>query len=343
MHRSKNSHGSVKQLIIDPEFSAMHTPLTGDERLQLTENIRADGRVLDPILFWVEGGGLVLDGEHRLEIAQSLGVEYRAEGISLPDRKAAMLWILHHQAGRRNLDSHGITRVRYKALQLTESTEAAADLLGVSKRTIERSREACQSLERLPEDIRKRYEDGSLVATEADMKRLGNLSEEEVAAVVDKLRKSPESLLHDVIPCNRSKLTRAEYDELKELCIGPVVRQDIASGAVSVDGKAIKKLKALPPAKQALVNSVLESGDLVTDLGEAVNIVAEGKPKRAKAPADVAVLADKLSDVVGKAARLVDEVGAALGDRSRQERENCISALQSFHELFKHWVGKYRV
>lgn len=330
------------ELKIDSEFSALHTPLTLDERMQLADNIQADGRILDPIIYWVEGDGIILDGEHRWEIAQAHKVPYVLEGISLPDRKSAMLWILHHQAGRRNLDTHGMTRVRYKALQLTGSAEAAAEMLGVNKRTIERSREAMEAIERLPDDLRKKYENGSLIVAEADMKRLGDLSDEAFSALVDKLRSSPEKTMRSLLPVNKSVLTREEYESLKDLNISGTVRQSIHSGGVSVDSKSIRKLAKIPAPKQVLVSSVLESSE-ICDLGEAIETVMAGTPRRTKAPANVNDIANKVEDLVGKLARVIDDAGEAIGDKSRTERESCMAALQSFHDVFKRWVGRYKV
>lgn len=87
--------------VIDPELRALIPPLRPEERELLEQSIASEG-CRDPLVVWAETG-ILLDGHHRLEICERLGVPYRTVAVSLPDRDAARLWMLECQLGRRNL------------------------------------------------------------------------------------------------------------------------------------------------------------------------------------------------------------------------------------------------
>lgn len=87
------------KVIIDPEFKSLIPPLAAVEREQLEANIETDG-CRDPLVIW---RGLLLDGHNRHEICERLDIDYKTVSIELPDRNAAMVWIINNQFGRRNL------------------------------------------------------------------------------------------------------------------------------------------------------------------------------------------------------------------------------------------------
>ncbi len=47
--------------------------------------------------------GTLVDGHNRFEICERLGIAYRTVELDLPDRDAAIVWIIDNQLGRRNL------------------------------------------------------------------------------------------------------------------------------------------------------------------------------------------------------------------------------------------------
>lgn len=85
---------------VDRDFQNLIPPLTTDEFSQLEANCIADGKINDPIILW---DGMVLDGHNRLKIAVKHGLTFSTQPIDLPDRNSAVLWIVNHQLGRRNL------------------------------------------------------------------------------------------------------------------------------------------------------------------------------------------------------------------------------------------------
>lgn len=91
----------MMSIVIDPEFRILIPKLDEIEVKQLEENIVREG-CINPLIIWKEENILV-DGHHRYDICTKLGIEYKVEYISFPDRTAAKIWIYEHQIGTRNL------------------------------------------------------------------------------------------------------------------------------------------------------------------------------------------------------------------------------------------------
>lgn len=91
-------------LHISDRLRKLLPPLTTEERKQLKENITADGKVRDALLFWNDGQrNVVCDGMHRWEIVRGTDIPYKTHELIFDDYEAAEIWILNHQLGRRNL------------------------------------------------------------------------------------------------------------------------------------------------------------------------------------------------------------------------------------------------
>jgi site-specific DNA-methyltransferase (adenine-specific) len=86
---------------IDPELQGLALPLTEAERAGLERALLRDG-CHDPLVVWREEG-LLLDGHNRLAICEKHGLPFKTFPISLPDRPAAMRWVIENQFARRNL------------------------------------------------------------------------------------------------------------------------------------------------------------------------------------------------------------------------------------------------
>ena len=106
-------------LVIDPEFRALIPPLTDDERQRLVANLEAHG-CLDSLKVWVRDDGqppVLLDGHNRYDLCLPRGIPFRTEPVpGIRTREEAMIWMLRHQCGRRNLTSYARTEL---ALKLT--------------------------------------------------------------------------------------------------------------------------------------------------------------------------------------------------------------------------------
>jgi len=90
--------------IVDPEFAAVIQPLAEDELARLEASIIAEG-CRDPLVVWHETG-ILLDGHHRRSICTAYGLPFTTTRVSLPDRRAALVWIASNQLGRRNLTNY---------------------------------------------------------------------------------------------------------------------------------------------------------------------------------------------------------------------------------------------
>src|SRR5207245_8501938 len=90
-------------ITVDPEFQQLIVPLSQSEFELLRSQILAQG-CLEPLYVWkTENGRILLDGHNRLRICTENNCSYTVRNVEISDREQAKLWILEHQAGRRNL------------------------------------------------------------------------------------------------------------------------------------------------------------------------------------------------------------------------------------------------
>ena len=96
--------------IVDAEFKALIPPLSHEEHSQLEANILAEG-CRDALVVW---NTLLLDGHNRFAICQKHSLPFAATSLELPDRQAALNWIINNQLGRRNLHPDQASYLRGK-------------------------------------------------------------------------------------------------------------------------------------------------------------------------------------------------------------------------------------
>lgn len=152
--------------VIDKEFQSLIPSLSNTELEQLEQNILADG-IRDALVIW---HGSLLDGHNRLVIAQKHGLAYQTKEVDLPDRNAAMLWVVKNQLGRRNLTPQQMSYLRgtwyerekkdrYSHPKTVDhfdprfETSAAriASATGVSAPTVKRDAEYSRAVDRIAE------------------------------------------------------------------------------------------------------------------------------------------------------------------------------------------------
>jgi hypothetical protein len=92
------------EITIDGEFQTLIAPLTPQEFDLLEVQVKKQG-CLQPILVWKtpEGPRILLDGHNRYRICIDNNIDYNTRNVALASREHAKLWVLEHQAGRRNL------------------------------------------------------------------------------------------------------------------------------------------------------------------------------------------------------------------------------------------------
>lgn len=300
------------ELKIDSEISGCQRRLTQDEYDQLETNILSDGCVLEPIVVW-KGQGVIVDGENRYSICRKHSLKFSVHEMEFADRAQAILWVIGHQVGRRNLDSVGMAMLRAELLKETGGdVKAVAEAFGVSTRQVYRDALTKQGLELMPADLQKRYEKGALVATQRAFRRLIELDEPRREEVYRKVRSENDCTLDEAIPSEPPKAVMSERDHaLQKELFTPGVRRSIAAGTIVASDGDMAKLHKLPGEKQVLVADLLETGD-ISNLAEAIELTKEPK-KRREPKVDMDKLKNKVADAFAKLRRTVDEYGLAVG------------------------------
>lgn len=88
-------------VVIDSEIAALLIPHTADELALLTRSVLDHG-CREPLAVW-QGTGILLDGHARHQICTEHGIPFQIAEVDLPDREAAVRFVLERQLGRRNL------------------------------------------------------------------------------------------------------------------------------------------------------------------------------------------------------------------------------------------------
>lgn len=89
-------------LEVSEEFSRLVPPMSKENFELLTDNIRRDGYIRDPLVIW-KGKNIILDGHHRYKIAEKLGMGFRVEEMDFKSVFEAQMWIAENQSGQRRL------------------------------------------------------------------------------------------------------------------------------------------------------------------------------------------------------------------------------------------------
>jgi hypothetical protein len=158
--------------VIDHEIETLLPKLTPEEAEQLRLNITSSGRI-DPLTVLVIGGKerVLGDGHHRLIIAEGEGIDYATIEVEVPDRAAAIQWVIDNQLGRRNLTDERRAYYRGKEYLLTKkadgnpqlgqnvqvgrtpknTADSLAEKHGVDGRTIRRDAKFAEAVDRISE------------------------------------------------------------------------------------------------------------------------------------------------------------------------------------------------
>jgi ParB-like chromosome segregation protein Spo0J len=142
---------------IDERITSAFRQLTDGEFDTLLASIEEHG-VLTPVIVWDEADTLV-DGHHRVAIAEELGIEYPVKRMHFDDIDAAINFADRLQAGRRN-ESKEDRDERIRKMRAAGMTyQKIADEVGVGIATVHRAAkdvEVFQS-EKLPGADGKEY------------------------------------------------------------------------------------------------------------------------------------------------------------------------------------------
>ena len=160
-----------KTLKVEPEFQQLIPLQSKGELLALEESIKAEG-CRDPLFVW-KGKNIVLDGHTRRELCIKHKKQVKVREVELPDKEAAVAFILEVQRQRRNLtreatsylrgseyntikQQHGGKRERRRArgqiVPLPKTADRLGEKYGVSYKTIRRDALFAQAIDRVVED-----------------------------------------------------------------------------------------------------------------------------------------------------------------------------------------------
>lgn len=243
--------GMTAPILIDDEFQGLIPPLSEIERLQLEQNIEAEG-CRDPLVVWMTESGdeILIDGHNRFEICERLGVQFRTVGLEFASRTEVLDWIYRNQLGRRNLSpadaselrgrmyngrkkKHGGERKASPQNEDLKTAEVVAKETGVSKATIERDgkyAEAVDAVAKEVPEVREKVRSGEV--TKADVIEAAK-TPEKAKEVLAKPHVSNNS-------GNNEWYTPAEYCESARLVMSEIT---LDPASCKVANKQVKAMK----------------------------------------------------------------------------------------------------
>ncbi len=159
------------QYTIDPEIAALLPPLGDEERLTL-RGLLVTGKHCDALVVLHidnENKNVLGDGHNREGICHEEGMDFPTRLVHVPDRPAAIQWVITNQLGRRNLTDERRSYYRGKKYlnridsqnsglgqnvptSTREIAEEIAEEQGVSERTIRRDAAYAEAVDALPPD-----------------------------------------------------------------------------------------------------------------------------------------------------------------------------------------------
>ena len=243
-------------LIVDREFQELLEPHTAEEIEQLRENIRRDGKVIDPIIVW-EGTNIIVDGMTRYGLAVEMGFPYERKLMHFENRDAVKLWIYSHQFGRRNGD--GLAKSRWRAMLVQSKTSGTKDRPPVAKTAAvtETAKETKVSerqvwtdvavtdvLTSLPAPARKVIETGRIAATAEDILKIEKLPESQKSQVIDLLENMPDVNVETVAFRSVEELIDTVIEHQTNLATKPVEVNKLLEQEVAKVEKVIAELPA---------------------------------------------------------------------------------------------------
>lgn len=318
------------ELRVDEEFALLHRQLSDLELQQLEENILRDGEISSPIVAWED---YVLDGMHRMRIAEKHGLQYRVKTISLRNRQEAMIWIINHQLGQRNISSFEATRLRAEQAKLVGDTASVAKKHNVSQRTVQRDLEADRAKEKMSDDILARCESGSIQNSRADWKLYGQLTDSQRTAVDNALRRDTKLSLRQALPAISLGLSAADHEILQNSCLAAQVKKAIALGNKHASHKSIIDFEKLKDDQKQYVATIMEDPE-VRDLGEAIkHFKSSRRPKPRVDKRSVARSAVK--EGVDAVRQNIEDLHAVVPDKNR--RDKCMDHVQGIHDQWEDW------
>lgn len=131
---------------IDPEICGLLPQPHAEERAQLKADIEMNG-LLDEGIVWKENG-ILLDGHTRFKICEELGIPFRYQTLSFPDRQEAIDWVYNNQLARRNVAKDERAVLIAKRVKILKAQAEA-------EKALEKQGESCSQSDSKPATVRE--------------------------------------------------------------------------------------------------------------------------------------------------------------------------------------------
>ena len=204
------------EIHIDEDIKSLHRPHSSEESKEMRGEIDQMGRFPGTITCWFDGfSRTLLDGHHRLDLWCQLPEDTSitpptVEDISLPDKAAALRWVIRHQLSRRNSTPQELSFIRGRLYNATKpeqgvrsspgslpgdhSTVSAEDIAietGVHERTVRRDgkfADAVETIRSVDPSYAQQLEAGDIKLSKIDIVKLGSLERADIAYCLMNLR-----------------------------------------------------------------------------------------------------------------------------------------------------------
>ena len=117
---------------IDPEIESLLPKLTAEEFETLRQLVLGGDHVDPLVILNIKDNGRVLgDGHNRKKICEGEGIPFTTRQLMMPNRAAAIQWVIDNQFGRRNLTDE--RRAYYRGKEYLNKKQAHGGATGNSK------------------------------------------------------------------------------------------------------------------------------------------------------------------------------------------------------------------
>ncbi len=281
------------KLKVDQRIVDLLPKHTEEELQQLEKNCLEAGRVLDKIKVWRDQD-IIVDGINRYTIASKHSLPFEVEYLDFDGIEEVVAWVRKWQLGRRNVDSITRLGLQTKILE-SDSVANLAGLLNCSESSVSNARFMGRTVDKMPDDLKDRIKDGSLVVGHASLKLYNRLPDQEKDQVAARLRNDSELTLAQALP-HRHKGAH----ELSDILSGEAMTA-ISDKAFGLSPSDIDRVKQLTPVKQQLLQNLLASNEFAS-MGEALQMV------NGTGGARVPAIKQEVSSVIFTLAKLIDEL-----------------------------------
>jgi ParB-like chromosome segregation protein Spo0J len=309
----------VEKIKVDPEFKSQIPPLSDGEKALLEESILANG-CRDALVVWEEER-ILLDGHNRYDICTRLKIDdFDVKEISLPDRRAAMVWIIKNQVGRRNLSESQRSMCAAKLANLEhggDRSKGSIDLLTSQAKAAEQFNVSVPSLKRAKTVLEK----GAAELIKA-------VTKDEIAvSVAAEIAELPKADQVDVLEKGKSSMKAAVKEIKKKKAKARKVKRAKQKAAAVAENHPLKG-----KSFKLLAGDLIKAGEEIAD--ESVDTIITDPPYKE----EFLEVYPKLAQLAG---RVLVKGGHCLVMVGQAHLPRVLADLGSSPDLTYHWTIAY--